>query len=109
LLLSKIGIDKIKFVYRLLNTIRSRDIRKSHDRLFIGPRHVHNYTYYYVIDIFEKLFIHYRECQVVIYKRCQFAVNLASVKSYIQSKYKTVTKEQYTQVIVFIRSLLQVV
>jgi hypothetical protein len=46
------------------------------------------------MDIFEKLFIHYQECQVVIYKQCQFAVNLASVKGYIQSKHKTVTKEQ---------------
>jgi hypothetical protein len=59
LLLSKIGVDKVKFAYRLLNTIRSRDIRKSYDRLFIGPRHVNYHTYYYIIDIFEKLFIHY--------------------------------------------------
>jgi hypothetical protein len=59
LLPSKIGTDKVKFVYRLLNMIRSRDRRKSHDRLFIGLRHVHYYTFYYIIDIFEKLFIHY--------------------------------------------------
>jgi hypothetical protein len=58
--------------------------------------------------MFEKLFIHHRECQVVICKRCQFAVNPASVKGYIQSKHKTVTKEQYTRVIAFIGGLSQV-
>ena len=108
LLPSKISIDKVKFAHRLLNTIRSRDKRKSRDRLFIGPRHVYYHTFYYIIDIFEKLFIYHRECQVVIYKRCQFAVNPASVKGHIQSKHKTVTKEQYTRVIVFIGSLSQV-
>jgi hypothetical protein len=73
-----------------------------------GITDVYYYTQHHTMDIFEKLFIHHRECQVVICKRCQFAVNLASVKGYIQSKHKTVIKEQYTRVIAFIGSLSQV-
>jgi hypothetical protein len=60
------------------------------------------------MDIFEKLFIHHRECQIVICKRCQFAVNPASVKGHIQRKHKTVTKEQCVRVVAFIGSLSQV-
>jgi hypothetical protein len=58
--------------------------------------------------VFKRLFIHHRECQVVIYKRYQFAINPANLKGYIQSKYKTVTKEQYAQVIEFISRLSRV-
>lgn len=44
------------------------------------------------MDIFEKLFIHNRECQVIICKRCQFAVNPASIKGHIERKHKTVSR-----------------
>jgi hypothetical protein len=60
------------------------------------------------MDVFERLFIYYRECQVVICKRCQFAINPANLKGHIQSKHKTVTKEQYAQVIEFIGRLSRV-
>jgi hypothetical protein len=60
------------------------------------------------MDLFEKLFIHQRECEIIIYKRCRFAVNLASIRGHIQSKHKTVTKSQCAQVVVFIGGLSQV-
>jgi hypothetical protein len=60
------------------------------------------------MKIFERLFLHHRECQVVICKRCQFAVNPASLRGHIQSKHKTVTEEQCAQVIRFISRLSQV-
>lgn len=60
------------------------------------------------MDIFEKLFRHQRECQVITCKRCQFAVSPASVKGHIQRKHKTVTKEQCAQAVAFINSLSQV-
>jgi len=60
------------------------------------------------MDVFEKLFIHHRECQVIICKRCQFAVNPANAKGHIQSKHKTVTKEQCARVVEFIGRLSQV-
>jgi hypothetical protein len=69
---------------------------------------VYYYTQRHTIDIFEKLFTHQRECQVIICKRCQFAVNPASVKGHIQRKHKTVTKEQYAQAVAFISNLSQV-
>jgi hypothetical protein len=69
---------------------------------------VYYYTQHHIMDIFEKLFIHHRKCQVVICKRCQFAVNPASVKGHIQRKHKTVTREQCMRVITFIGSLSQV-
>jgi hypothetical protein len=61
------------------------------------------------MNVFEKLFIHYLEYQVVICKRCQFAINPANSKGHIQSKHKTVTKEQYAQVVEFIGRLSRVV
>lgn len=61
------------------------------------------------MDLFEKLFIHQRECEIIIYKRCRFAVNPASIRGHIQSKHKTVTKSQYAQVVAFIGILSQVV
>lgn len=60
------------------------------------------------MDVFEKLFIYYLEYRVVICKRCQFAINLANLKGHIQSKHKTVIKEQYAQVVEFIGQLSQV-
>jgi hypothetical protein len=52
--------------------------------------------------------LYIREYQVVICKRCQFAINPANLKGHIQSKHKTVTKEQYAQVIEFIGRLSRV-
>ena len=60
------------------------------------------------MDVFDKLFIHHRKCQVVICKRCQFAVNPANLKGHIQSKHKTVTKEQCAQVTDFVNHLSQI-
>ena len=45
---------------------------------------------------------------MVICKRCQFAVNPASIKGHIQSKHKTVNKNQCVQIVVFIGDLSQV-
>lgn len=60
------------------------------------------------MDIFEKLFAHQRECQVIICRRCRFAINPASVKGHIERKHKTVTKEQCAQAVAFIDNLSQV-
>jgi hypothetical protein len=60
------------------------------------------------MDTFEKLFIHQRECKIIICKRCRFAVNPASIKGHIQSKHKTVTKSQCAQVVAFIDGIPQV-
>lgn len=60
------------------------------------------------MDIFEKLFIHNRECQVVICKGCQFAVNPNSIKGHIERKHKTIGKWQCAQIVTFISSLSQV-
>jgi hypothetical protein len=60
------------------------------------------------MDLFEKLFIHQRGCEIIICKRCRFAVNPASIRGHIQSKHKTVTKSQCAQVVAFIGGLSQV-
>ena len=52
--------------------------------------------------------IRHRDYQVVICKRCQFAVNPANLKGHIQSKHKTVTKEQCAQVTDFVNHLSQI-
>jgi hypothetical protein len=41
-------------------------------------------------------------------KRCQFAVNPASVMGHIQRNHKTVTKEQCAQAVAFINNLSQI-
>jgi hypothetical protein len=71
-------------------------------------RHVYHHICHSTMGFFEKLFIHHREFQVIICKRCQFAVNPASVKSHIQNRHRTVTKEQCARVIAFIDGLSQV-
>jgi superfamily II DNA helicase RecQ len=60
------------------------------------------------MDLFEKLFIHQRECEIIICKRCQFAVSPASIRGHIQSKHKTVTKSQCAHIVAFIGGLSQV-
>ncbi|XP_022163480.1 uncharacterized protein LOC111028984 [Myzus persicae] len=60
------------------------------------------------MDLFDKLFIHQRECEIIICKRCRFAVNPASIRGHIQSKHKTVTKSQCAEVVAFVGGLSQV-
>jgi hypothetical protein len=74
----------------------------------IGIIDAYHHTQHNTMDIFDKLFIHQRECQVIICKRCQYAVNAASVKGHIQRKHRTVTKEQCTHIVAFINNLSQV-
>ena len=100
----------VKFAHRPPHAA-SRSTRKS--RPFVYARDIPAYqtciiTQHNTMDIFEKLFTHRRECQVIICKRCQFAVNPASVKGHIQRKHKTVTKEQCAQAVAFINGLSQV-
>jgi hypothetical protein len=100
----------VKFAYRPSYTA-SRGTRKS--RPFVYVRDIPGYqaciiTQQHIMDIFEQLFTHRRECQVIVCKRRQFAVNLASVKGHIQWKHKTVTKEQCAQVVAFIDGLSQI-
>ena len=45
---------------------------------------------------------------LVICRRCQFAINPANFKGHIQSKHKTVTKEQCARVVEFIGRLSRV-
>lgn len=71
-------------------------------------RQTYYYTCHNTMDLFENLFIHHGDCQVIICKRCQFSVNPTSVKSHIQSKHRTVTKEQCARVIAFIDGSSQV-
>lgn len=62
----------------------------------------------HTMDTFEKIFTHRRDCQIIVCKRCQFAVSPASVKGHIQRKHKTVTKEQCAQCVAFINNLSQI-
>lgn len=101
---------KVKFAHRPPNAA-SRGTRTS--RPFVYVRDIPAYqtcniTQQNTMDTFERSFTHRRECGVIIRKRCQFAVNPASVKRHIQRKHKTVTKEQCAQAVAFINGLSQV-
>ena len=101
---------KLKFAHRPANPA-SGGTRKS--RPFVYARDIPAYqtciiTQHDTMDIFEKLFTHRREYRVIVCKRCQFAVNPASVKGHIQRKHKTVTKEQCARAVAFINGLSQV-
>jgi hypothetical protein len=62
----------------------------------------------YEMDLFEKLFAHHRECEVIVCRRCRFAIVPVSMRGHIQSKHKTVTKSKCAQIVAFIDGLSHV-